>query len=190
MRQLIIDHFPLLVVVLVLLAALLLGRLLLPDRHLPYEKRPSLVTDAELQFYAALADVVDQRWRIFTMVRLADVIRVRATAVQRMTWQNRILAKHVDFVLCDRESLEAILAIELDDSSHQRADRAARDQFLEAALQASKLPLLRVPVASDYDRGDLRKSVEALIEGAVGTKGQKGPKGGKRHKGRKTEKCP
>jgi len=162
--ELLTNHWPLVFVVVILLAGLALGRLLLPDHRLPYEKRPSLVTNAERQFFAALSDVAEERWRIFAMVRLADVIRVRSAALRPQAWRNRILAKHLDFVLCDRDTLEAVLAVELDDATHQRADRVERDEFLEAALQSSKLPLLRVPVSGNYNRDSLRKSIDELIE--------------------------
>jgi very-short-patch-repair endonuclease len=163
MWDLVVHHWAVVLVLVILFLALLLGRVLLPEPGMPYEKRPSLVTDAERAFFAILCDVVDQRWRVFAMVRLADVIRVRRAAPQHLSWQNRILAKHVDFVLCDANTLEAVLAVELDDASHQRADRATRDAFLEEALEASKLPLLRVPVASSYDRDALRKTIEELV---------------------------
>jgi len=161
---LLVDHWPFVLVIVILFVALLLGRILLPDNRLPYEKRPSLVTNAERQFFSALSDVVNDRWRIFAMVRLADVIRVRTAALRPQAWRNRILAKHIDFVLCDPDTLEAVLAVELDDATHQRADRIERDEFLDAALQSSKLPLLRVPVAGNYNLDTLRKSIEELIE--------------------------
>jgi very-short-patch-repair endonuclease len=152
------NNVPLLTVIVILLGALLLGRLLLPDRRLPYEKRPSLVTEAE-----HLLDVSQPRYQVFTMVRLADVIRVRAETSKPLAWQNRILAKHLDFVLCDPQTLEAKLAVELDDATHQRPDRRERDEFLESALSASHLPLLRVPVADKYDRETLKKAIEQLV---------------------------
>jgi very-short-patch-repair endonuclease len=37
------------------------------------------------------------------------------------------------------------LVIELDDASHERSDRKDRDEFLERALKAAGVPLLRVP---------------------------------------------
>lgn len=163
MQELMMQYAPLLAVLAILAIALLLGRLLLPEERPPYEKRTSLITDAEHHFYRVLIAAAQPRWSVFAMVRLADVIRVRPKAAQRQAWQNRILAKHLDFVLCDPQTLEAKLALELDDASHQRPDRMARDEFLEAALAASSLPLLRVPVADQYDCDQLKKSIEELV---------------------------
>ncbi len=71
------------------------------------------------------------------MVRIADLIRVRPKPPKWQSWQNRIHAKHIDFVLCDPETMEAKLAIELDDASHNRRDRVERDKFVDGALSAA-----------------------------------------------------
>jgi hypothetical protein len=46
-------------------------------------------------------------------------------------WRNRIARKHVDYLLCDPGSMRPVLGIELDDASHERAAREARDQFVD-----------------------------------------------------------
>lgn len=126
---------------------------------LPYEKRPQLLTEAELAFYRVLHSATAGDWPLFAMVRLADLIQVKSPASSSQSWQNKIQAKHLDFVLCDPETLEAKLAIELDDASHQRPDRKARDAFVDQALGAAGLPILRIDCAAHYDRGALRKSI-------------------------------
>jgi len=42
------------------------------------------------------------------------------------------------------------VGIELDDSSHQRPDRQARDQFVDGVFAAAQLPLLHIPVKRSY----------------------------------------
>lgn len=44
-------------------------------------------------------------------------------------------------------ALEPVLAIELDEKSHQRKDRKDRDAFVDQVFQAAALPLLHVPAA-------------------------------------------
>lgn len=131
----------------------------------PYFCRDSLMTQTELRFYKILQSVVAGRWDVFAMVRVADLLRVRAGTAQRQSWQNRILAKHVDFVVCDGDTLEPLLAIELDDNSHDRPDRIERDAFLDQALEAAELPLLRVRVTRTYDARQLRRSIDEKILG-------------------------
>lgn len=132
-------------------------------RTLPYEKRTRLLTEAELAFYRVLHSATAGDWPLFAMVRLADLIQVKPQSSGGQGWQNKIQAKHLDFVLCDPDTLEAKLAIELDDASHEKPDRQARDQFVDAALGAAGLPILRVQCAAQYDRGAIRKSIREKL---------------------------
>ncbi len=147
----------------ILLVAWTLGKLLLPGELPPYDKRPSLLTEAERKFFHALREAVDGAWSLQAMVRLADILQVRQDAPQRQAWTNRILAKHLDFVLCDHDRLDMVLAIELDDKTHDRKDRQQRDRFVNDALAAARLPLLRVPVSDSYDPAKLREKIDALV---------------------------
>jgi very-short-patch-repair endonuclease len=158
------DYWPILIAIAAIVAAVLIGLSALGDRkRLPYEKRTSLLTQSELAFYRVLQEAVDGRWAIHTMVRMADLIRVRPETPKFQAWQNRIHAKHIDFLLCDQGTLEAKLALELDDRSHLRPDRARRDLFVNQALSDAGLPLLRVDVQKDYDVEQLRQTISKQI---------------------------
>jgi hypothetical protein len=139
--------------------------LLVEEEKLPYVKRDSLVTKSELAFFHCLLDAVDDEWHVVGMVRIADLIRVKKGTSEFQKWQNKIHAKHIDFVLCELDSMSIELAIELDDVSHRRKDRQVRDEFVNAAMESCGLPLLRVPVANDYDIDELRASIDELIDG-------------------------
>ena len=132
-------------------------------KRMPYIKRQRLVTKAELRFYKSLQKAVQDDWAIFAMVRIADLLRVEAGVKNRRSWVSKILAKHIDFVLCDPGSLEPILAIELDDSSHQRKDRIARDDFVDQALESANLPILRVPVRASFKSREIRELIDELV---------------------------
>ncbi len=166
MPPLLENLWPLALLVALLALVFWFGRRLLAEGPMPYEKRPSLLTPAELQFFAVLREVTDGL-TIVAMVRLADVIQVPSGTLKRQGWQNRIQAKHLDFVLVDPATFEPRLAIELDDSSHRRADRAARDAFVDAALADAGLPLLRVNVARRYNAEELRKRIDEQTAAAT-----------------------
>lgn len=129
----------------------------------PYQRRTHLLTPAELDFYKVLQSAVGGSWSIFAMVRLSDLIQTKPKTPERFGWSRKIHGKHVDFVLCDSHSLETRLTIELDDKSHQRPDRQARDQFVDEALSAAGLPLMRVPVSDHYSRVELRKAIDEKL---------------------------
>ena len=159
-----IGFWPFWVGLAVVAAVLLLLRMYtFRQKRLPYVPRERLVTKSELRFYKSLRKAVLDDWEIFAMVRIADLLRVEKGIKKRRGWLNKILAKHIDFVLCDPNSLEIVMGIELDDRSHQRADRIARDEFVNAAFESAGIPLLRVPVQSKYHSREIRELIEDLL---------------------------
>lgn len=129
----------------------------------PYTASSSLLTAHERRFLGALEEAASD-YRIFAKVRLADVIGVQR-GLTKSEWQrafNAISQKHLDFVLCHPHDLSVFCAIELDDKSHERAERKARDAFLERALAAASVPLVRVPGKVHYDARELRTRLGEL----------------------------
>lgn len=129
--------------------------LLLPRDHFPFTKR-KLLTDREESFYRILEPVCQKNgWMILMKLRLADLVEVKTKDIRKndyMRYFNRIKAKHTDFVLIDPQSLDILCGIELDDPSHERADRIERDQFVDRVYQAASIPLLHVWMPIEEDR--------------------------------------
>ncbi len=123
----------------------------------PYVAAENLFTKNERAFLGVLEQAADT-YRVFGKVRVADVIEVRR-GLPKSEWQrafNRVSQKHLDFVLCDPHDLSVYCAVELDDKTHGRADRKSRDTFLENALAAAGVPLVRVASRRSYDVAELR----------------------------------
>ncbi len=134
----------------------------------PYRARPSLVTRNELRFYAALRRAAGTRFAIAVKVRLADIITCPGAAWS-MGYGRLIAQKHLDFVLCDPETLRIVLAFEVDDRTHERPDRRLRDLFVDRAMAAAGVPLVRVRAAATYSP----RAIERLLSAApAGTTGQ------------------
>ena len=132
-----------LVAVLAALIILALLRVLVTRRRrLPYRRRDHLLTAAELSFYGVLSRVVEGRFQVAWKVRMADVLWVPGGTADRQRHLNRILAKHLDFVLCHPGSSAPVLAIELDDSSHGERHwyNAERRSQLPPAGRPLRLP--------------------------------------------------
>jgi hypothetical protein len=155
---------------LVLLLALL-KRTLAGPGPLPYFSREHLLSQGELAFYHALRRAVPQHLMICLKVRLADIIHCSGEA-WKQGYGGRISQKHLDFVIADAASTAILLAIELDDKSHKRADRQVRDDFLERALAAAKIPLVRVPAAPNYDARALAAVITRRLEGGAAVRVQ------------------
>lgn len=157
------NLWPLAVIGLMVLAALKLIGLLGARHKTPYARRRKLVTRSELKFFVVLRQAVSDDWEIFAMVRIADLLSVPRGTKNHRSWLNKILSKHIDFVLCDKDSLEVMVGIELDDPSHRRPARQQRDQFVNSAFADAGLPLLRIPTADHYDASSIRKMIEKAI---------------------------
>jgi hypothetical protein len=136
----------------------------------PYAAAESLFTPHERAFLRVLEEAAGA-YRVYGKVRVADVIEIRKglSKGERQRALNRTSQKHLDFVLCNPHDLSIFCAVELDDASHRRADRRARDAFLEAALSAAQVPLVRVAAARRYDPAELEARFRAL---AVPTQGR------------------
>lgn len=133
----------------------------------PYRTVPALLTPAERSFYEVLIGVLDQRaagrYILFVKVRLSDLIKVIPGTEKRGSFQNSVISKHVDFVLCARQTLAPVLPVELDDSSHNRPKRQSRDEFLNAALGAAGLPVVHIRNQHSYVARDVYEQVAAAL---------------------------
>jgi hypothetical protein len=161
--QSLLPYWPTAVGLLVVIALLTLMRMYSTPKRLPYTPRKSLLTKSEGRFYKTLQKAVLDDWEIFVMVRIADLIRVEKQTRNYRGWLNKILAKHIDFVLCDPGTLEPIICIELDDPSHNRPERIERDEFVNHAFESADLPLLRIATQPQYNSRELRNLIEDTL---------------------------
>lgn len=60
--------------------------------------------------------------------------------------------------------MKPLIGLELDDRSHQRPDRIARDQFVNAAFAAAQLTLIHVPCRASYNAQEIRSLLMPHIE--------------------------
>lgn len=117
--------------------------------ELPYRIRDDFLSPAERSFHSSLVLAIGDRVVVCPKVRLGDIL---FTTELRQGWKysNRINQKHIDFLLCHPDTMRPLLAIELDDSSHQREDSQERDRFKDAAFAAAGLPLIRITTRRNY----------------------------------------
>ncbi len=134
--------------------------------ELSYEAKESLLSGAESDFFGVLSRVVGDVYHVWPMVRLADLVDIRAVGARHRSLLNRVTQYHVDFVLCDRGTFRPVLAIELDDRTHDRPKRVKRDATFEVTLAAAGIPLARFRVRPKFDPDRvLRKLRQAMKSG-------------------------
>lgn len=131
----------------------------------PYHLRDNFLSPAELSFYGVLRAAINGRAVLCSKVALADIFYVKKgdDASRWRIYTNKIDRKHVDFLLCDPVTMRPLVGIELDDSSHQRTDRQARDTFVDGVFAAAGLPLLHIPVKRGYVTAEIEGQIEPYI---------------------------
>jgi hypothetical protein len=133
----------------------------------PYRVRDDFLSPAEHNFYQILRSVIGTRAHICAKVSLADLFYVKSSnASEWRIYTNKIDRKHVDFVLCDPQTMRPLAGVELDDKSHERADRKQRDGFVEGVFTAAGLDLLRVRVQRSYQPQELAALLETVLPSA------------------------
>lgn len=130
-----------------------------------YTRHATLFSPAERSFFGVLEQALRGDCRIFGKVRLSDIAEPKRglAANIRRSALNRIQLKHLDFELCDPDTLEIRVAIELDDSTHTRRSRRERDTSVESVCENIALPLLRIPAQHSYSLVELRKLLQSHI---------------------------
>lgn len=120
-----------------------------------------LLTPTEADFYPTLEYIAEKHgFLLFIKVRLADIARTaRADDYNTyMKYFGKVKAKHVDFVLCDRNFFPRVV-VELDDKSHENRRNHENDLLKDAVLESIGIAVVRVPVANSYNRRAIEREI-------------------------------
>ncbi|TMC71192.1 MAG: DUF2726 domain-containing protein [Chloroflexi bacterium] len=132
-----------------------------PDFY-PYRLTRSLLTSSEKAFYGALVLAAGRRYTVFAKVRLADLCQDLDRWADTAAF-NQVSSKHVDFVLCDATTFRPVLAVELDDRSHLRANRRSRDELVDRVFHTMGLGVYRQWVRRSYDPAAIARGIEDTL---------------------------
>lgn len=123
-----------------------------------YQKK-WLLTYNEKDAYKALKALCDENGLyLMTKVRLLDLVEPTKGNPKYRTYLYKVQAKHIDFVICDTK-LVARCLVELDDSSHNTADRAARDSFVDEVVQSVGYKIIHTHGISDTVKAEILASM-------------------------------
>lgn len=136
-----------------------------PNESFQYRKVNALFTPAEVSFMGVLSKVIGDKAKVLGKVRVADVISPNK-GMSRSDWQkafNKISSKHFDFIICDKNKLSVICAIELNDSSHNSKSRKERDILLTEVCKSAGVPLLISTARSTYKLDDIKNLIAPYL---------------------------
>jgi len=148
---------------------LLIAAFCVRPRGPAYIVRP-LFSNAEIHFFSVLHRQLCNypKIHLFAKVRLADLIQPHQRITNKKAWWKTFAAisqKHVDFVVWRHDTQQVTCVLELDDSSHKKRDRSARDAFVNKALQEAGISILHIPVQSAYSRQQIDSILTFCQEG-------------------------
>lgn len=131
----------------------------------PFKRRRFLMdSNAEFGLFKILVELYGDKYYIFPQVHYSHLIEASKSDWKEFRrLMSRIDRKSADFVLCAKDDVSPQLIIELDGPTHARASRRERDEFIDAALNGSGLPLLHVPVGP-YTNESIKKAVNEMLE--------------------------
>lgn len=134
----------------------------IPD--LPYRRKDYFFTISEKTFFNLLRSITGNNYLIFSKVRIADLIYFSGNENSDFYhYFNKIKAKHVDFLICDNESMQPLFIIELDDVSHLREDRQERDRFVDQAFKSAGIPILHIKSAACYNQNEIAEYLSRYL---------------------------
>jgi len=149
-----------------LLLIVVLLRAAFSARRYKYEAKP-LLTNNELQFYLVLRDALPE-FAIFPQVAMNAFLRPPAGISPKEYAQTRgtFAQKHIDFLICEPQSLEIMSIVELDDRSHSAEKDIARDRITGAA----GFKTLRFHSKNKPGKSKIREVVSTVLNAAPGTR--------------------
>jgi hypothetical protein len=121
-------------------------------------RRGRFLSANETIFLRTLDAALGRSYRAFAQVRLAELANPAESAKVHIRRRalNAVMAKSVDFVICDVLTLDPVAAIEVDDCSHLLPERRDRDAFVNAVFAEIGVPLVRVKAQRSYSVAELR----------------------------------
>ena len=125
-----------------------------------YNRKYVIMTEREQEFYKKLKLVCGDSILIFPQIHLSSLFFHNVKGQNFKLAFRFINRLSVDFVLVDSRNFKTLLAVELDDSTHNEKDRIKRDLIVNDIFKKAHFPLLRV----DSVKIDNEKLKEMILE--------------------------
>lgn len=123
------------------------------EERLPYRLREQFMSTPELAMFRVLRNMVQDHYVVCPKVALNDIFYI-VRPNENVHFFNKIFRKHVDFLLCEPDTLEPAFGIELVKPISRNETREA-DKFMEDLFLSAGIPLVHVPSNNHYDENDL-----------------------------------
>ena len=124
---------------------------------LEYFTKKFFFNKSERELMILLESIVDsKKFVIFAKPRLIDIFDFKKNDY---TARQKIISKHVDYLICSQNYFNPIMWIELDWSSHESQRRIKRDEFFDYVFEEAGLPLMRIATYELRDKRSLENRI-------------------------------
>ncbi|MCW8832786.1 MAG: DUF2726 domain-containing protein [Colwellia sp.] len=132
----------------------------------PFDSKASVFTPAEKNFQNLVEQAMGNKYRILNRVKLADIVTIRNGVSSRASQSaaNNAEGKYLDFVICERNSMKLLGAIDLVDTQG-KGYKIKKDWFVSGALEAAAIPHLRIKVKANYTLDEIRACIHSRLLG-------------------------
>lgn len=131
------------------------------DERLPYRLRENFMSSTELALFRVLQTMVGAHYIICPKVALNDIFYI-VRPNENVHFFNKIFRKHVDFLLCEPNTLKPAFGIELVKPVGKTETRET-DQFMQDLFLSAGLPLIHVPSSERYSEQDLTELFQRAV---------------------------
>ena len=131
------------------------------DDRLPYRLRETFLSTPELALLRVLQKMARGHYVICPKVALNDLFYI-VRPNENVHFFNKFFRKHVDFLLCDPDTLKPAIGIDLVKPVSRNETREA-DQFMENLFLSAGLPLVHVPSSDRYSEDDLAELIKFAV---------------------------
>jgi len=126
-----------------------------PEKPSGFLLKNYVMNKSESTLYGMLMRALSDNYVVLSKIRIEDFVDVNKNELSReeaFGLRNRIKSRHVDFLICDRNS-KPLMAVELDGGSHNNYHRAQRDEFVDGVYREAGLPVRHIRSGSDFAAG-------------------------------------
>jgi hypothetical protein len=122
-------------------------------QRLPYRLREPFLSSTEMALFRVLREMVGGRYVVCPKVALNDIFLI-VRPNENVHFFNKIFRKHVDFLLCDPQTMSPVFGVEIV-KPVSRSETRPSDQFMEELFTSAGLPLVHIPSSDHYEVSDI-----------------------------------
>ncbi len=128
-----------------------------------FRRQGSLISAQQQAFYQALVRAVGPHPVVFPRANLSFLVEYPGDDSDYQAHWRRVCRRWLDFVVCSPSSVSPVLAIKLESRLERGRRHMGGLDVLKDTLTSARIPLLRLPLADDYDPAEVKSKIKWVL---------------------------